>query len=148
MASSPASPKIPPTPDQIEKVALWLKKGAIPETAAARAGINKATLQSWLRAGYAGKPGFKEFAEAFDEALLEFECKLLSFIEGNAAKNVNSAQWLFQIRFGPRYKRYAEAEAAQVSGEENVPAKILELTEEAIEAAEKRAEAAAEKGIH
>ena len=129
-------------------VTFWLGRGAIPATAAARAGINEKTLQSWLRSGYAGKPGFAEFTEAFDEALVKFECKLLEFIEGNANKNVSAATWLFNLRFGKKYAKFAELEAAAIDAEPNAPAKaVAEPTEDEIAAAERRAEEAS-AGVH
>lgn len=134
MAKNPIQDE-PPTPEQIKNYCLWISKGAIPTTAAARIGITERTLQRWLKAGEAGQKGFVEFAKAADFALIEFECRLLTFICDNAAKNVNAAQWLFMQRFGLKYKKAAEAE---VGVEEDVKREAPILSTEELEAIEKR----------
>jgi len=139
----------PPTEKQSEEIRRWLSKGALPETAAAKAGIDKGTFQRWLRAGAAGQPGFREFSEAVDAALVEFECKLVDFLYANSNKNVNTAQFLLNIRFGLKYKKAAEVEAGIFEAEMNGIPKVAP-TQEAVDAIEAKALAALdeEEAVH
>lgn len=132
----------PPNTRQVELIIRYLSKGAIPATAAARAGVSEATLQHWLRMGAAGEPIYREFVEDFDQALIEFECKILDFLESNSHKNANTAQWIFLLRFGPKYRAYAEAEAKLMMGEPVATQKEAPPTEAEILAAERRLEMA------
>lgn len=135
MATRPIT-DVPPTPKQIQDIVNWLGKGAIIGTAIAKAGVAQVQFDRWLRAGAAGQEPFATFAATVDHALMEFEGKLLCLISDSAEKNVNAAQWLFNIHFGAKYKKASEIAAGL--GEIESPRK-REFTEEEVAAAEQRA---------
>ena len=138
---------IPPTAEQEEQICYWIKRGAIPDTAIARAGIPRTIFNRWLRAGAAGQEPFASFATRVEQALILFECTLIDFIAQNAEKNAATAQFLFNLRFGAKYKKIAEQEAGIEAAEAlGLSNKVHhEATEEEIAAAEKRALEAAKR---
>ena len=131
-----------PTPQQIDTIVLWLAKGAIPDTALARAGVPRSIYQRWLRAGAEGIEPYASFAAKVDAAVILFECKLLDMIAGQMDRSLAAAQWLFSMKFGPKYKREAEREAGIVSALPMATQPQVEASEAEIEAAERRALAA------
>lgn len=109
----------PPTKEQVQKIHLYLGKGCLPETAMARCGIPKVQYNEWLRHGNAGTPGYTEFVESLDSALIDFQCQLLSIISEAALDkaNVSAAQWLYMQRFGFKEKKAQEAEEKAAQAE-------------------------------
>ncbi len=107
----------------------------------ARIGIPRLQFQEWLRHGNAGTPGYKEFVESLDAALVDFQCQLLSVISEAALDkaNVSACQWLYMQRFGFKEKQAQEAadKAAQAEAMFGVQ-KQKDVDEAELEAAEKR----------
>lgn len=136
---SERTPKWPaPTEEQTKRLIRWIRKGALPETASARIGIPVKVFQSWLYHGGQGKPGYVEFAEAMDAALVEFQCELLDLISQSAfeKKNVSAAQWLYMQRFGRKEQALIDAQAkAEQMGE---AFRKQAATEDELAAAEER----------
>lgn len=131
-----------PTDKQIDTITLWLSKGVLLDTALARAGVPRTLCNRWLRAGAEGLEPYATFAARVESALLLFECKLIEAIEGQVGKNLAAATWLFGLRFGPKYKRAAEQEAGLESSLPAAVQPLKDVSEEDIEAAERRALAA------
>jgi hypothetical protein len=128
-----------PTEKQIDTICLWISKGAIIDTALAAAGIPKTLYNRWLRAGVEGMEPYATYKARVEAALVLFECALLTTISTTAKNQANAAQWLFLLRFGPKYKRAADQEAGL---ETQLPAtvqQLAEVSEEELEAAERRA---------
>jgi hypothetical protein len=136
----------PPTDKQTQDICYWLSRGAIPDTAIARAGIPRTVFNRWLRAGSAGQDPFTDFVAKVEHALIKFECELLDFFAKNANTNMSAATFLFNLRFGAKYKKIAEQEAGLEGIEAVLGAQVkplLDASEEEIAAAEKRAMEAA-----
>ncbi len=131
-----------PTPKQTDTIVVWLSKGALPDTALARAGVPRSLYQRWLRAGAEGLEPYATFSAQIESAVILFECKLLEQINGQLDKSLAAAQWLFSMKFGPKYKREAEREAGIVAELPLAQQPQAEVSEDEIEAAERRALAA------
>ena len=71
--------------------------------------------------------------------MILFECRLLEAIEGQVDRSLAAAQWLFSMKFGPKYKREAEREAGIVSALPMASQPLREVSEDDLEAAERRA---------
>lgn len=132
---------IAPTAEQEKQIIYWLSRGAIPDTAIARAGVPRTLFNRWLRAGAEGLEPYASFVARVEQALVLFEAKLIEFVYENSNKNLSAATWLFNLRFGKKYARYADQEAGL---ESSTPMSLSasqpkEATEEEIAAAEKRA---------
>lgn len=131
----------PPSAEQTKLVHLWISKGAIPSCAAARVGVPKAAWEEWVRMGAAGAPGYKEFVESLDTALVTFQCALLDLISKSAFEkgNVNSATWLYGARF---LKKEQALEDAATKGEQAQVVFARQASDDEVMAAEVRALAA------
>lgn len=135
-----------PSAEQEKQIIYWLSRGALPDTALARAGVPRTLFNRWLRAGAEGLEPYAAFTARVEQALVMFECRLLEFVADNANKNLTAATWLFNLRFAPKYKKAADQEAGL---EANTPMSLSasqskEASEEEIEAAERRQLEAAE----
>lgn len=128
-------PSSEPTERQKRDICYWLSRGAIPDTALAKAGVARNEFNLWLRAGAEGIEPFATFAKDVDKALVDFECKLLDFICENSNKNVNAAQYLLNLRFGAKYKKAAETDASLTEPEKTA---VVNFSEEALAEAEAR----------
>lgn len=107
----------------------------------ARIGIPRNQFNEWLRHGNAGSPGYKEFVESLDAALVDFQCQLLSIISEAALDkgNVAAAQWIYMQRFGFKEKKAQEAELKAIEAEQIFGAEKKRASDEAeVEAAERR----------
>lgn len=139
------TPKYPaPTVEQTKLLIKWIRKGALPETASARIGIPLKVFQSWLYHAGTGKPGYVEFAEAIDAALVEFQCELLDLISTSAfeKKNVSAATWLYQQRFGRREQAIIDAQVKAEQMGDVFTQKAKEASAKEIAEAEARMDAA------
>lgn len=106
-----------------------------------RIGVPRNQFNEWLRHGNAGTPGYKEFVESLDAALVDFQCQLLTIISDAALKhkNVAAAQWIYMQRFGFKEKKAQEAELKAIEASDVFNAqKQKEVDEAELEAAEKR----------
>lgn len=128
-----------PTDAQTEKICLWLSKGAIIDTAIAAAGVPRSMFNRWLRAGAENLEPYATFAARVEAAVLLFECKLLQLIEGHTNKNLAAATFLFNLRFKMKYDAAARQEAGLEAETPMAQARHKEVSEEELEAAEKRA---------
>lgn len=106
----PANIPSPPTEDEKAKIIRCLSKGALIDTAIAHAGVPRKVFNRWLALGGQGVEPYQTFQQEIDQALIKFEMKLLDFIAENANKNVNAATWMFNMRFGAKYKKHLEEE--------------------------------------
>lgn len=129
----------PPTEKQIDTICVWISKGVLLDTALARAGVPRTLFNRWLRAGAENLEPYATYAARVESSLLLFECKLIEAIEGQVGKNLAAATWLFQLRFGPKYKRAAEQEAGLEANTPMAPQAQQDISEEDLEAAERRA---------
>ena len=106
-------------------VCNYLLDGAYIETAAAAAGINKATLHAWLRQAAADDEAdlvdtpHQKFRQSVEEAIAESESRDLARITDAAAKgNWHAAAWRLERRFPRRWaptKRFVEDDDAEAS---------------------------------
>ena len=94
-------------------------------------------FDKWLRLGAEGKEPYRTFVEQVDKGITDFECDLLTFITDNAYKAANTAQWLFMLRFGPKYKKAAEAECGADEAAQKLP-KLKDYTDAEVDSAEAR----------
>lgn len=134
-----------PTVEQTKVLIKWIRKGALPETAAARIGIPLKIFQNWLYHAGTGKEGYVQFAEAIDAALVEFQCELLDLISTSAfdKKNVSAATWLYMQRFGRREQAIIDAQVkAEQMGDIFAQQKAKDASEQDLAAAEARMDAA------
>ena len=128
-----------PTAAQIDSIVLWLSKGAIPDTAIARAGVPRTLFHRWLKAGAEGLEPYATFSARVESALILFECKLLDAIEGQVNKNLAAATWLFNLRFKWKYDSAARQEAGLEAAIPLATQPLRQVSEDELEAAERRA---------
>lgn len=103
-------------------VVRYLKDGAYVETAAAAAGIDKATLHRWLRQGKHDRDAgledtpHAEFCAAVEEAIARAELDDLGRVSKAAKRgNWNASAWRLERRFP---KRWAAAKRFGTDGED------------------------------
>jgi hypothetical protein len=93
----------PPTRKQLEVFVKYLDQFAMPEHAAAMAGIPARLFHTWLVLGVKGQPGFVELTDALRNANAKLGFDLTTII-ADAAKDgdLASARWLYDKRCGKR----------------------------------------------
>lgn len=128
-----------PTEAQEKAICLWLSKGAIVDTALARAGVPRSLYLRWLRAGSEGLEPYATFTARIESALVLFECRLLEEIDKHSNKNLAALTFLFNLKFAAKYKRAADIEAGLAVDAPMAAATTKEVSEEELEAAEHRA---------
>jgi transposase len=82
-----------------------VQKGALFETAAAYAGIEKETFRAWLKKGRAGKSPYDELVAGLDMAVCSFEVNALRLINAHACGDWHAAAWLLERKFPERWGR-------------------------------------------
>ena len=101
------------TPEVQQRILDALKGGNYRETAAQYAGIGLETFYGWMARGRAGEPGFREFAEAVEQAIAQAEIRDVLLIGEAAKKDWRAAAWrrerITPQRFGQRLNLGASA---------------------------------------
>jgi transposase len=131
-----ASKKRPPgrptrlTPELQAKLCDAIRAGNYMETAAAFAGIRKATLHNWLRRGARQSQGiYHAFSEAVEKALADSEARDVALIAKAAAEGQwQAAAWRLERKFPDRWGR---RDRHQV--EANIQGTVKVTSDEAIE---------------
>jgi transposase len=95
------------TPELQAKLCDAIRAGNYMETAAAFAGIRKATLQNWLRRGARQTQGiYHAFSEAVEKALADSEARDVALIAKAAADGQwQAAAWRLERKFPDRWGR-------------------------------------------
>ena len=95
------------TPELQAKICFAIQAGNFIETAAAYAGIRKATLHNWLRHGARQTQGiYHAFSEAIEKALADAEARDVALIAKAAADgHWQAAAWRLERRFSDRWGR-------------------------------------------
>lgn len=104
-----------------------LKAGNYVETAAAFAGIHKATLYDWLKKGANQSSGkFREFSDAVKKAQAWSEDRDVKLIANAAGSQWQAAAWRLERRFPDRWGR---RERHEVSGPGGEPIAVVSVAE-------------------
>jgi transposase len=118
------------TPELQAKLCDAIRAGNYMETAAAFAGIRKATLHNWLRRGARQSQGiYHAFSEAVEKALADSEARDVALIAKAAAEGQwQAAAWRLERKFPDRWGR---RDRHQV--EANIQGTVKVTSDEAIE---------------
>lgn len=109
------------SPELEAQIVTLLRAGNYPETAAAAAGISRATFYNWLREGARAKRGVKrQFRDRVLRAIAESEALDLEVIRKASAEHWQAAAWRLERRFPDRYGRRVTA-TFKVPGDEPTP---------------------------
>ena len=120
------------TPERTESIRADLLLGLTRESAAARAGIGRPTLQRWIADGLAGKAPYVAFLEALDAAEAEAQRRLLGTIvaasqprrdgkDGSPAPRPGqwqAAAWILERRWPAAWRSRTETESGGEGGEQ------------------------------
>jgi transposase len=94
------------TKDTSTAICEAVKRGNYIETAAALAGVHRATLYEWLKKGRSEATGiYHDFAEAMELALAESEDTMLVLIGNAAEEQWQAAAWRLERRYPEKYGR-------------------------------------------
>ncbi len=112
------------TPELQAKILTAVRAGNYVETAAAHAGINKATLYDWLKRGADEESGiYREFSNAIEKAWADAEVMDVLLMSKAAQENWQAVAWRLERRHPDRWGRRERIEhAGQVSMQHGVNA--------------------------
>jgi rubrerythrin len=122
------------TPDLQRQVCDTLRRGAYLETAAALAGVDRTTLQEWLRRGRREDDGpYVEFSRAVQSAQAEAEMRDLDRVDAAAeAGTWQASAWRLERRSPERWGRRTSVKLeAPAEGDDDAPMpgfRAVELT--------------------
>lgn len=124
----------------VQRICDVVAAGAPLETAAAYAGVSRASFHAWMRKGREpnAEPRFAEFVERMDLALAQWEVRDLAIIGKAAEEQWQAAAWRLERRKPEVYGRRSRVEHGNADGKPfelllgaKVPETTLEqLTEE------------------
>lgn len=103
------------TPELQRLICDTLRRGAYLETAAALAGVDRTTLQDWLRRGGREEDGiYVDFSRAVQTAQAEAEMRDLDRIDAAAAAGVwQASAWRLERKHAGRWGRPGSLQAAR-----------------------------------
>lgn len=88
-----------------EFVCQAIRAGTPPETAAVYAGIHRATYYRWMQRGQDRPGAYRDFRDAVQKALADFEVRNVTIVQQAATKNWVAAMTLLERRFPERWGR-------------------------------------------
>lgn len=102
----------------VDTLAKYIRAGAHLDTAAARAGISKQTLHTWLKAAARGDgtPLQNDLLEAVDLALADFEHGAVLGIMKASTTQWQAGAWLLERKFPDRYGMRNRTEITGANG--------------------------------
>ena len=93
-----------------------LEAGNVLDTAGPYAGIDKATLYRWLKAGRKAKSGIhREFCDAVEKAVARAEVRDVALIAKAAETQWQAGAWRLERRFPERWGRASDQAAARLA---------------------------------
>lgn len=114
--------------EKTQAVLATLADGAPLETAAAAAGISRATLHKWLRSGARGEtPALVLFSGQVRTVLAEWERAQLRTIKAASGTAWQAAAWLLERRYPKKYGRRSDDAVIEMK----VEAKLKQLLKRA-----------------
>jgi transposase len=115
-----------------------IRAGNYLETAAAYAGIDKATLHRWLKRGRRSERGpLREFCASVEKALADAEVRDVALIGKAAAEQWQAAAWRLERKFPDRWGRRQRHEIVGVADEPPVRVELGHLSDDELGALEK-----------
>lgn len=94
------------TPELQARICEAIRAGNYIETAAAYAGVHKATLYDWLKRGANANAGkFREFSDAVEKALADAEARDVALIAKAATEHWQAAAWRLERKFPDKWGR-------------------------------------------
>ena len=135
MARPKGTTKLELDPEIQTRIINFIRAGSYVETAAAAAGVDKATLYRWLKRGAEGQEPFATFSNQVESALAEAELRDLARIDRAAEHAWQAAAWKLERRNPDAWGRHQYTE---MTGADGGPIKYEQLCESEVDAEIKR----------
>lgn len=118
------------TPERVDRIVQAIRGGAPRHSAAAFAGIHRATLQDWLARGHAGEQPYADFLDRVEEAEGTRIVKSATTISTSADWRAHA--WLLE-RWTPEFRRPPEqVELTNPDGSLQPVGVALQMTPDAV----------------
>lgn len=131
MARPKGTTKLELDPEIRARIITFIRAGSYVETAAAAAGVDRATLHRWLKRGAEGEEPFAGFGNQVESALAEAELRDLARIDRAAESMWQAAAWKLERR---NPKMWGRREYTEMTGADGGPIQYAQLSETELDA--------------